>query len=336
MSQSQQVAAGDTVFFTQPDAAPKSATRPKSVYRPMGVPYQLASGLWAIRARHRKQTFCLSGFIDKSQARAALVQRLRGLHEGQRLKPATVALALQNYGLAHLPRLRGALEEARIINTYLSAAGERTIEVCTSPAAVAPYQKTLFGRDTVVSLVATPAGPDVARQGGVPDRQVTPSARLRAELAMTRMDQVTSWQIHALLDALEAEGRARATVHKERSLLARLFNHERRFGGESSGARNPAADVRLHGYGRRRSRAMTASERERLDAAFKTAGDVNAARMFAFISESGMDPKYCVHNAGIHPRIKVQSAGWVKIQSAPTAISDHGSQGHPAQLSYAG
>jgi hypothetical protein len=296
MSHSQNVAAR-AIVSTQPDAAPKSTTHPKSVYRPMGVPYQLASGLWAIRARHREQTFCLSGFADKSHARAALVQRLRGLQQGQRMKPATVALALQQYGLAHLPRLRGALQEARIINTYLRAAGERTIEVRTSPAAVAPYQKTLFGRDTVISLVATPAGPDAACQGGVPDIQMTRSARLRAGLAVTRMDQVTSGQIHALLQALEAEGRARATVLKERSLLARLFNYERRFGGESSGATNPAADVRLHGHGRRRTRLMTTSERERLEAAFKTAGDANAARMFVVLSESSMDAKYCVDDA---------------------------------------
>ncbi|MFC5496288.1 hypothetical protein ACFPOE_01960 [Caenimonas terrae] len=295
MSKSQQVAAGATAS-TQSDAAPKSVTHPKSVYRPMGVPYQLASGLWAIRARHRNQTFCLSGFADKSQARTALVQRLRGLQEGQRLKPATVALALQHYGLAHLPRLRGALQEARIINTYLRAAGERTIEVRTSPAAVAPYQTTLFGR-AVVSLVATYVGRDAAREGGVPAIQVTRSARLRAELAVTRMDQVTSGQIHALLQALEAEGRARATVLKERSLLARLFKDERRFGGESWGARNPVDDVRLHGHGRRRTRAMTASEHERLETAFKTAGDANTARMFVLLSESGMDAKYCVDHA---------------------------------------
>ena len=295
MSQSYKVAAGATVS-TQPDA-PKSITRPKGVYRPMGVPYQLASGLWAISGRHRKQMFCLSGFADKSHARVALVQRLRGLQAGQRLKPATVALALQQFGLTHLPRLRGALQEARRINAYLRAAGERTIEVGTSPAAMTPYQKPLFGRDTVVSLVTTPAGPVATPQGGVPDLQTTRSARLRGELAVTRMDRVTSGQIYALLQALEAEGRARATVLKERSLLAKLFNYERRFGGEPSGAGNPVENVRLHGRGRRRTRVMTASERESLEAAFQTAGDTDATRMFVFLCESGVEAKYCVDDA---------------------------------------
>jgi hypothetical protein len=296
MSQSQMGAAGATAS-TQLDNAPKSTTSPEGVYRPMGVPYQLASGLWAIRGRNRKQMFCLSGFADKSQARRALVQRLRGLGEGQRLKPATVALALQQFGLTHLPRLGGALQEARVINRYLRAAGERTIEVRPSPTAMAPHQKTLSGRDTVVSLATTPAGADAACQGDVPDTQMTRSARLRAALAVTRIDRVTSGQIHALLEALEAEGRARATVLKERNLLARLFKHEHRSGGQSTVARNPVQDVRLQGRGRRRTRVMTASERERLEAAFQAVGDADTTRMFVFLSESGVDAKYCLDDA---------------------------------------
>lgn len=294
MSQSQHVAFGGAVS-TQPQAAAKpTPARPKRVYRPMGVPYQLASGLWAIRARHREQTFCLSGFAEKSQARQALLRQLQELDEGQCLKPETVALALQQYGLAHLPRLRGAPQEARIINTYLRAAGERTIRVCMAPTAVARYQKT---HHAVVSLVASPAGQDAAQQGSGPDIQVTGAARLRAALAGTRMDRVTSGQIHALLQTLEDEGRARETVLKERGLLARLFNYALRFGGKSSSTSNPVTDVRLFGHGRRRTRLMSASERERMEDAFTKTGGADLARMFVFLSESGIDAKYCAEQA---------------------------------------
>lgn len=299
MNQSQDGAAGasPSTQSTNSIGLAPTAKRPQRPYRRMGVPYRLNSGLWAIRARHREQMLCLSGFTSQSDARAALVRRLLEPDQGERHARETVAQALQQYGLAHLPRLRNPLQEARTINTYLRAAGERIIEVRPSMTAGAPRQKTMFGRDFVLTLVHAPTVGGGERSGGEPDYRMTRSARLRSELARTRMADVTSSQIQAFLQALEDEGRARATVMKERGLLGRLFKYARRYARDSSSARNPVPDVWLHGSGRKRLRKMTASERERLEAAFKAAGDADAARMFVFLAETRVDAKYCVEHA---------------------------------------
>jgi len=41
------------------------------------------------------------------------------------------------------------------------------------------------------------------------------------------------------------------------------------------------------------------------------------------------------HNAGTHPRVKVQSAGWVNIESAPTLVNRQFLADAPNRLSVA-
>jgi integrase len=322
MNQSQQVGV-DTTEGQNPQhllVAEVGVAKPKRPYQPMGVPYRTKTGLWAIRARQAGKTISLSGFKTPQEARYALAQRLQaGEPEGERFASLMVAQALQEHALGHLRHLRSARSQARSINTYLRAAGVNTLLVKHDAGASRPWVEINVRHQSGDEGTATPAQSEVTVSDG---RNY--SARLRAELARTRMSDVSSWHVLRLLQALEGEGRARATVLKERSLLGRLFNHACQLRGWPAFARNPTVGLRLSGPARRRERLMGHEERERLEAAFKASGEDAAACAFLVLAEVAIDAKHLLEGAtwrdalcSPHVFFDSRRAGWGHCTALP-------------------
>jgi len=292
MNESQQIAAAaiETDQARQFLESKSDVANSKRVSPRMGVPYRARSGLWSIRARRKGESIHLAGFATSDQARRALVARLHDTQsEGDHLGKMSVAQAMQHHALRHLPRLRSARSEARGINTYLRAAGLRTLQVQDSPANSGFWTTAAVRLQESVSAASAVVG----RVSGESAR----SSSLRAQLARTQMSAVSHWQVYELLNTLEAEGRARGTVLKERARLSRLFNYACSLQGWPSYTQNPMTNMRLQGPGRRRQRLMTAAERERLEAAFRSSGDQVAESVFTFLAETGVRARDFVEQA---------------------------------------
>jgi hypothetical protein len=108
-------------------------------------PYREASG-WSMRRRIHGRDLYVSGQPTARKASEAMDELVARLHIDGRPKGAgpaqtTLAYALQDYALERLPFLKGAVQEARIINKYLRLASLPIIQVRAlddSPASAAP------------------------------------------------------------------------------------------------------------------------------------------------------------------------------------------------------
>ena len=97
------------------------------------APFKQAGG-WAMRRRVDGDEFYVSekpsaAAAEKAMAEKVAAQKELGVPLGMGPNKTTVAQALMDYGMEHLPFLKGAEQEARRINTYLRAAGLRTLKV---------------------------------------------------------------------------------------------------------------------------------------------------------------------------------------------------------------
>lgn len=232
----------------------------------MAKPYLDGKG-WAIRMRIKGQDIYLSGFATEAAAKKAAAEKhqaLSSVGKPKGLGPWRTSLgqALQNYGLEHLPFLKGAGQEARRINRYLRTLGLDLIRVRKpDPATEAETNKNYHW---VVELVPCPATRDVPKtlqqHRSKQVKRAMNSDWHRALLARTTMSEVAPHHVQGLMNAMRKEGYEASTIELERSLLRPLFNHARTVWSWPEPQHNPAVGLDLPDVDNKRTRVLTNAE----------------------------------------------------------------------------
>lgn len=274
----------------------------------LAVPYKVGE-TWSVRARREGCDIFLSGF-DSSEA-ASKEMRLRVAYMEKHGKPhgkgpdqTSVAKAMQDHALKHLPSLKGAEQEARRVNKYLRAARLHTLELIPM-GEVTDVEKLPKGACTgkyfAVFLKTYSESRDIP-QGLEKHRtllmtKTADSDRVRAVLANLPMASVTHDCLQDLVRALEAEKLAKATIKQEQALLRRLFNHARVNWHWPRPDINPACKLKLAGHLTQRKRVMSQDEQDRLDEALDHCMNDLIGPAVQLLTETAMRAEECIGTA---------------------------------------
>jgi len=251
-------------------------------------PYQEGKG-WCVRKRFKRKDIYLSGYPTKGAVEKALREEMEALERSgkpQHLGPnrSTLAYALQDYGLEHLKRLKGAPQETRRINKYLEAAGLELLVVSPAPASsTLHFDVKLLPRDTQRRV---PPGLGPWRKGLL--CKTSGSDRVRQVLSQTTVSKITRGDIQLLMDTLASEGLAASTIALERAVLRSFFNHVRKRWGWAQPVDNPASGLRLPKIDNARDRVMSLQEQALLDAAFDGARNDVLRHVVVLLRETAM------------------------------------------------
>lgn len=311
MSEGQFGAQGATTTAAAPAPAvtcPAATTAtPKRKKRELAEAFQVGPENWSARARREGCDIFVSGFKTQAAAERELRHRVaymekHGKPEGAGPDRTTVAQAMQQHALKHLPSLKGADQEARRINKYLRAARIGTLELipmsevrdvgllpkgaCTGKyfaVYLRPYTSSRVipqGLDEHRKLLLT-------KTGG--------SDRQRAVIANLKMAEVNHDHLQDLVRALEAEKLAKATIVQEQALLRRLFNHAKVKWHWPRPDTNPACKLKLAGELGKRKRVMGEEEQERLDEALDYCVNDLIGPAVRLLTETAMRAEECIN-----------------------------------------
>lgn len=254
----------------------------------MAEPYKEGTG-WCVRQRHRGEDIFLSGFDSKALAKEAASKAVRQRELDGRPKhkgpdKTTLALALRDFALEHLPSLKGAAQEARRLNRYLMGAEMRLLQVGAAPADSGMHCTVTLSDAEPVRRIPNGLGQHrkalLSRTAG--------SDRIRDVLAQKKVADITRHDIQRLMNALQSEGMKPATIALERALLRGFFNYQRRQWNWRTDASNPATELTLPKVDNERSRVLSAEEQERLDRAFDDGYNPRLRHVVDLLRETGM------------------------------------------------
>lgn len=254
----------------------------------MAKPYQEGKG-WCVRKRHEGEDIYLSGHVSKGAVEKALRAHIGARERSgkpQHLGPerTTLAYALQEFGLEHLKRLKGAPQEARRINRYLQSAGVELLVVSRAQAESTLHYEVALKPHDIQRRVP---------QGLVHHRKAllcktAGSDRLRQVLSQTAVAKITRSDIQRLMDALAKDGLSASTVALERAVLRGFFNHVRRQWAWAQPADNPATGLKLPKIDNARDRVMSLQEQTLLDDAFDGARNDVLRHVVVLLRETAM------------------------------------------------
>lgn len=254
----------------------------------MAKPYEEGSG-WCIRQRYRGHDIYVSGRESAAAAQKEVSERIAAIDKGgkpQHLGPKRTSLAhaMREFGLEHLPHLKGAQQEVRRINKYLEAAGLRLLRVQRASAQSAMHYEADLQPLDAQRMV--PQGLVAHRRALL--TKTAGSDKLRTILAHTAVAKITRLQVQRFMDALAKEGLAPATIALERALLRRFFNHARTKWSWAQPGDNPATALTLPTVDNERDRVLSYDEQVRLDAAFDEAQNPTLRHVCVLLRETAM------------------------------------------------
>lgn len=249
---------------------------------------QSANGNWSVRMRRAGQDIYVSGCRTKGEAEKAARERLaviekKGAPKGKGPERTTLAAALQAFGMAHLPRLKGAEQEARRLNVYLRHAGIETLELKKlGPDSLAK------ARYFDVSLAPANAARVIPQGLGAHRKKLmTQSAnadRVRAVLSTQMVSDISRQDLQDLVDAMVKEGKEAATVGLERALLRRFFNFARSQWNWQL-PDNPATALIMPTIDNEIGRALTEDEQARIEEAMESCRNKLAKPVMTLLRE---------------------------------------------------
>jgi hypothetical protein len=210
----------------------------------------------------------------------------------------TVAQALQDYAMERLQFLKGADQEARRINSYLRAVGLATLKLTELSKPAVGCQDTEDGEAKgrrkqyfEVSLESPQSGRKVARGLGKHRKaqaKETAAADAQRELvARMPVADVQTFHVQKLIEEMR-KVREPATVHLERSVLRRLFNHASDSWHWSEPRKNPAVGLTMPKVDNARDRVMSLDEQQRLDEAITTCRNQLVGPTLTLLRETAM------------------------------------------------
>jgi integrase len=255
-------------------------------------PYQ-EGPVWSFRLRIKGQAIYRTGFVSEAAARREAERLRQKVLEGGKPKHdgpwrTTLAQALQQYALEHLPSLKGARQDANRINVYLRAAGLDIIKL-TKPSPDAPVAPGIYFE---VSLAPGKLPRKIPNGLHAHRRRQAEGAvethRLIRQLAKTPTAQIMTYQVQELVDAMLREGYEPATIGLERALLRQVFNYARKTWLWVEPARNPATDLNMPTIDNARDRVLTNKEWRKISVAFEKSLNPYAAPAIALLLETAM------------------------------------------------
>lgn len=267
----------DVLNSTDPLTRARKAGTPKGAKRAPSQPYLHGKG-WAIRRSYKGRDVFLSGFKTQAALKKALNQRLTSIDSneqpvGDGPTKTSLAQALQDYGMARLPFKKGAEQEARRINAYLRPAGLRLLEVEPLPEPLDVPGKSGKGAHFKVTLAAHTHERVIPKGLGAHRKALlnanADSDKRRAVLATTAMADINRDDVQGLINQLQADGCAPATVGLERSVLRVVFNYACVTWRWTELQDNPATRLVMPAIDNERKRVLSYDEQAVLDQALK-------------------------------------------------------------------
>lgn len=247
---------------------------------------------WSFRLRIKGQDIYQTGFDSEAKARRECERLRQKLLDSGAPKHGgpwknTLALALQIYGMERLPFLKGAPQEANRINRFLRAAGLDVLTVTELANGVGGkgvyYEVTLVSGD-IPRKIPNSLKAHRQRQSEGAER----TDRVIRQLAKTPVAEIRSYQMQALVDAMQCDEYGAATIGLQRALLRRLFNYSRKIWQWVAPANNPASDLVMPKIDNARSRVLTNAEWARLSPELAKSGNKYAAPAIALLLETAM------------------------------------------------
>lgn len=276
----------------------------------MGKAYRTGDETYSARSRVGGYDLFVSGFSSRKKAKDELDRQVREIKSRGRphhLGPqrTTLAQALQDFALEHLPDMKGAAQEARRINKYLDACGLQRLQVHPVDknaypvnhdhepnAAQALSPGEVKGLYFVVGLLPLDSTPSIP-QGLAPHRKkllakTNDSDAHRQRLAATLVADVVDMDVQDFMRALSRDGLAPASVGLERALLRGFFNYARKTWRWSAPASNPATELKMPKIKNERDRVMSADEERLLDQAIQESRNKLMGPVIALLTETAM------------------------------------------------
>jgi integrase len=267
-------------------------------------PFREGTG-YALRKHYKGNDLYFSGHKTMAAADKAMRQKLLAIDNNA--KPAgmgaaktTLAQAMQDYAMARLPSMKGAVQEARRMNHYLRAAGLQTLVVTPCAETKTPAvqdkkdknPKTGQGDYFKVTLEAHTSDRKMANGLEAHRRaQLTANAsteKFRAVLAGTRMDEINRNMLQKFMNTMHREANAPATMALERSMFRVLFYYAFRTWRWSELIDNPATGLVMPAIENIRQRVMSMTEQNLLDEALSTCRDKLVAPLTTLLRETAM------------------------------------------------
>ena len=262
----------------------------------MAKPYLETKGRgWSYRLRLKGHEIYRTGFGSEAQAQEDMKKERLIIESAGKAAldgpwKTTVAQALLDYGVARLPEMKGAEQEARRINAYLKQLSMPTLCVIkiTDEHGRASLGPKYFKVELEAPLVAAkiPKGLGAHRQAQAAKTKNT--QRQRQILAATRMADVVPYQIQTLVNTMVQDGYGAATVALERALLRQLFKYARNTWSWNTPASNPARGLYLPKVDNTRDRVLTNDEWELLSEVLEDSRNPHAAPAIAMLLETAV------------------------------------------------
>lgn len=260
------------------------------------APYLHGKG-YAMRKQYEGHDLFVSGFKTQAAARKAMARKVAAidmnrLPAGAGPKKTSVAQALQDYAMEHLPFLKGAEQEARRINNYLRAAGLRLLKVTKVKAFADSDPKTGKGCHFDVELVAHTSERVIPR-GLAQHRTALLNAnartdKFRAVLASTPMQDVSRDLMQQFIYAMRRDRHSASTVALERALLRSLFNHAFTIWHWEELQDNPATMLKMPKVDNERKRVLSFDEQALLQQALADCRNDRVGPALTLLRETAM------------------------------------------------
>lgn len=324
----------------QPTVLTRAVTR---VGRKMEAdPYQVGKGknaTWSMRRRVAGYEVFLSGFMSKAAIRAAMklaVDELRNgnVPEGAGAHKTCVAQALQDYGLARLPFLKGAPQEARRMNVYLRAAGLELLKLTPTGRNAREMVASKKGKGAHFLVELEAPTPERSIPNGLHHHRRTLASKnaktdkLRAVLATTAVADVSRAQMQQLMDRMTMDEHSASTVALERALLRSLFYYAHTTWKWPELRDNPATGLKMPTIDNERERVLSLNEQALLDESLEACRNELVAPTLTLLRETAMRASEPLEHAtwaevdwgGCVLHLSDAKAGKRKVPLSPEAI----------------
>jgi integrase len=259
-------------------------------------PYQEGK-TWSFRIRTKGLNIYRHGFKTQAEARREAERLNQDSLEAGKPKhrgpwQMTLAEALQQYGLEHLPALKGARQDANRINGYLRCVGLSTLSVTKAKAEARDETAAPTGLRHTVTLEAPvacrkiPNGLHSHRQDQT--NKAAATMRQRKQLARMKVADIQPWHVQELIDAMIGDGYQAATIGLERALLSGFFTHTRKLWCWSEPRQNPAKPLTIPKVDNARTRVLTNREWSAVSQALTQSKNKFLAPAIALLLETAM------------------------------------------------
>lgn len=260
------------------------------------TPYQHGKG-WCMRKQYEGHELFVSGCKTQAQARKEMAAKMAAVDRnrtpvGAGPKKTSLAQALQDYAMAHLPFLRGADQESRRINAYLRAAGLQLLKVTKVDPKAQDQPKTGSGAFFHVELV--PHTHERVIPNGLHQHRkalLTANARTdkyRAVLACTPMQDITRDLVQQFIYAMRRDRHSASTIALERAVLRSVFNHAYRTWRWNELHDNPATQLKMPKVDNERKRVLSVDEQVLLEEALEDCRNARVAPALTLLRETAM------------------------------------------------